>query len=383
MKIAKNILFILVFCLMFLPLIQHVTGVFNIRPLKGSYSKQVLPKFSWKAYINDEFQPVLNKWIEENIGLRPFFIRVNNQIAYSLYDTALANSVIIGKKNYLYEKNYIKAYLGWDFIGKNLINEKAGKLQYIQKQLMKDSVHLLIIFAPGKASFFPEYIPKKFNPENRTITNYEYMKLSFNKMNINFIDFNDYFIQLKDTIRYPLFPQYGIHWSTYGAYMVYDSLLSYIEDKIGKDLPDVIYQNIELSSKLKDNDYDIADGMNLLFRISTYKMAYPKIKIEKKDKYHPNVITVADSYYWNIFGKGLTANAFDNNSFWYYFKEAYNPRYEGGKKPFEEIDILHELRNQDIVILLSTDANLYKFAFGFIDKVYSLLQKEDDIMNRN
>ncbi len=37
-------------------------------------------------------------------------------------------------------------------------------------------------------------------------------------MGINHIDFNSYFVQNKGKSKYPLYPQYGIHWSYCGMY---------------------------------------------------------------------------------------------------------------------------------------------------------------------
>ena len=66
--------------------------------------------------------------------------------------------VVIGKENYLYEKGYIDAFFGVDFIGHDSIAISAYKLKMIQDTLAKLNKTLLIILAPGKGDFFPEYI---------------------------------------------------------------------------------------------------------------------------------------------------------------------------------------------------------------------------------
>jgi SGNH hydrolase-like domain, acetyltransferase AlgX len=377
MEKAKKTLFLFVLVLLILPAFQHATGLIKIKPLKGSFHAKKIPDFNWENYLNNDFQDKFNKALEDNIGLRPLFIRINNQLAYSLFDTALANSVIIGKKNYLFERNYIKAYLGKDFIGRDSIETKVKKLHFIQQKLAEDSIHLFVVLAPGKASFFPEYIPDEFNPTERGISNYDCFKTCFDKQGINYIDFNEYFVNIKDTCSYPLYPQFGIHWSAYGANLAFDSLISYMDSRTTKNMIGVDWREIRTSSRPDVTDYDIAGGMNLLFRLPTYPMAYPMLNFDDKGKFKPNVVTVADSYYWNIFGKGLSSMAFSNNSFWYYFKICHNPAYEKGRRPLEEIDIKKELKAQDFVILLSTDANLHKFPFGFIEEVYPMVQSTD------
>ena len=378
-KKIKNIIYSIVLILLILPFIQEQLDIFKINPLKGSFKKLEEPEFSFSAYYSGEFQNKYNDYLEQNIGFRPFFIRVNNQIAFSIYDTALANWVIIGKRNYLYEKNYITAYLGKDFIGKEKIDNKIEKVKFLQDTLQKIGVKLVLIFAPGKASFYPEYIPDKYNPSEKTISNYDYYTKRCIEEGINHINFSEYFIQLKDTSRYLLVPKCGIHWSLYGVAIAIDSLKKYMEKSQNIKIPDIIWDTIEVTKDLRDTDYDIADGMNLLFTIPHQKMAYPKLLFEKNpDKIKPNVITIADSYYWNIFGAGMATQLFGNNSFWYYNKMAHNTEYSEPKK-VDELNLKKEIESQDFIFLLASEINLHKFAFGFIDKAFELYSTDKEI----
>ncbi|MCK4407216.1 MAG: hypothetical protein KAV44_06045 [Bacteroidales bacterium] len=378
-KKIKNIIYSIVLILLILPFIQEQLDIFKINPLKGSFKKLEEPEFSFSTYYSGEFQNKYNDYLEQNIGFRPFFIRVNNQIAFSVYDTALASWVIIGKRNYLYEKNYITAYLGKDFIGKEKIDNKIEKVKFLQDTLQKIGVKLVLIFAPGKASFYPEYIPDKYNPSEKTISNYDYYTKRCIEEGINHINFSEYFIQLKDTSRYLLVPKCGIHWSLYGVAIAIDSLKKYMEKSQNIKIPDIIWDTIEVTKDLRDTDYDIADGMNLLFTIPHQKMAYPKLLFEKNpDKIKPNVITIADSYYWNIFGAGMATQLFGNNSFWYYNKMAHNTEYSEPKK-VDELNLKKEIESQDFIFLLASEINLHKFAFGFIDKAFELYSTDKEI----
>lgn len=377
-KKIKNIIFSIILILLILPFVQEQFDIFKINPLKGSFKKLEEPEFSFSTYYSGEFQNKYNDYLEQNIGFRPFFIRVNNQIAFSVYDTALANWVTIGKRNYLYEENYIIAYLGRDFIGKEKIENKIEKIKFLQDTLQKIEVKLVLIFAPGKASFYPEYIPNKYNPSEKTISNYDYYTKRCSEKGINYIDFNDYFIQMKDTSRYLLVPKCGIHWSLYGVAIAVDSLKKYMEKSQNIKMLDITWDTIEVTKDLRDTDYDIADGMNLLFTIPHQKMAYPKLLFEKNpDKTRPNVITIADSYYWNIFGSGMATQLFGNNSFWYYNKMAHNTEYSEPKK-VDELSVKQEIESQDFIFLLSSEINLHKFAFGFIDNAFELYSTDKE-----
>src|SRR5690606_32551870 len=93
-------------------------------------------------------------------------------------------------------------------------------------------------------------------------------------------------------------------------------------------------------------------------------------------------LVIGDSYYWGLYGNGFASQFFDNGQFWYY----HNQIYEDGKEAVwvKDQDIMKEIEKHEVVILLSTVANLYRFAFGFIDDLYNLPNKEkriQDLMN--
>ena len=368
----KNILFLIIILLLILPFFQEQTSFFKIKALKGSFEKDSLPELNIKDYYSGEFQENFNNYLEENIGFRPFFIRVNNQIDYSTNNKANTNWVVVGKDNYLYEQNYITSYLGRDFLGKDTIDNKIDKIKYLQDTLQKLGTELIVIFAPGKGSFYPEYIPERFNPSNKTITNYEYYKKRSLEENINHIDFNDYFMKMKDTSQYCLFPKTGIHWSLYGTYLAVDSIKKYMEKSAKIKMPEMHLKDIEVSSKFRGTDNDIEESMNLLFKIPNNKMAYPKIDFISNSKTKkPRVIAVGDSYYWNIHGSSYASSLFSHATFWYYFKMAHCVDYDKPRK-VEELNIKEEIEKQDFIILISTEPLLKRFAYGFIDKAYDI-----------
>ncbi|MCF8299042.1 MAG: hypothetical protein K9J13_15950, partial [Saprospiraceae bacterium] len=78
----KNTLFLIIILLLILPFFQEQTSFFKIKELKGSFEKDSLPELNIKDYYSGKFQENFNNYLEENIGFRPFFIRVNNQIDY-------------------------------------------------------------------------------------------------------------------------------------------------------------------------------------------------------------------------------------------------------------------------------------------------------------
>ncbi len=369
----KEILFGGIMLLLFLPILQQVFDLVEITPLKGSIEKVESKTITSKNWFSGEFQLQNEKYINDNFGFRNIFIRLNNELAFRFFNKAKANGVIIGKENYLYEINYIHSYYGSDFIGKDSINRRMEKLKFVQDTLQKLNKTLLIVYAAGKGFYYPEYFPKKYKTK-KTITNYAYYLKKTRDLKINYIDFNDYFSKNKTKSKYPLYPKYGIHWSKYGMALAADSMICYIEKKRDIDMNNLSWKKIKLEPP-NEEDYDIEDGMNLLYRLKSFKMAYPELQFEQnKKKIKPNVLMISDSFYWGMFNFGISS-VFDKSHFWYYNQEIYPETFTAPLKT-EDINLKKEIIDHDVIIIMATPATLPNFGWGFIEKAYNVLNKK-------
>ncbi|MFA6798510.1 MAG: hypothetical protein WCR39_04375, partial [Bacteroidales bacterium] len=68
-----------------IPALQMVTGLVHERKLYGSYYEQEWPEFKVKEWLDFTYQPKLHRYLEQNYGFRASFIRLYNQIDFSLY----------------------------------------------------------------------------------------------------------------------------------------------------------------------------------------------------------------------------------------------------------------------------------------------------------
>lgn len=287
-----------------------------------------------------------------------------------MYSMANAKGVVVGKDGFLFERNYINAHFGVDFIGSDVIEEKVKKLAHVQEQLKKKGKHIVVVLAPGKGSFYPEYVPDYLIPKHPLETNLEHFTKEFEKQNINHLNFNSWFLSMKGNSAYPLYPKCGVHWSKYGEYLVADSLLKYFEKETNYTFPKLLFDTIIVDNKNRDGDYDIGEGMNLFYELDTYPLAYPKYRFDVDSLIQSSkAMVVADSYYWGLFNKGMSRDCFNNGQFWYYNKQIFPESYENPLS-VSDVNIVQEVEKNDIVIIICTDANLFKFAFGFVDVLY-------------
>lgn len=363
-------LYIAVLSLLISPFALSLMPFLKIAPLKGDIHKSPTPTFSKDNWITGVFQDSCETFAKENNGLRSFWVRFDNQKHYFLYNEAKANGVIIGKNNYLYELNYIKTIYGQDFIGQKLIHQRIHQLDSIREELSKQNIDLLVVLTPGKGSFYPEFIPDKYKYTITDSTNYNVYLREIKKSNLNYIDFNHWFISMKDTSRYPLFPKTGIHWSKYGELLVADSLLKYIYQLKSIDLSSPLkYSKPKISSNVRHTDDDIEDGMNLLFDIPDLNMAYHQYSWDTSNiSKDLKTLVIADSYYWGLYNMKLSQKVFNHSEFWFYNQQIYPSRNQSSTFT-HSIDYNKSLKDNNLIILLATDANLYKFPFGFIENV--------------
>jgi hypothetical protein len=357
--------------LLVLHLLQGKYRLIGEGKLEGDFPTPPNAPFTFKDWFSGDYQKHKETYLNSSFGFRDYFVRVNNQVAFTLFKKAKANFVVAGKHNYLYEVTYINSYLGLDFIGKDSIMHRLERVKFLTDTLAKLNKNLILVFAAGKGSFYPEFFPAEFYLR-KGITNYDYYTRFAKAYGLKYIDFNSSFIKNKHNSPYPLFPQYGIHWSHYGMCVVIDSLIKYIEQARHIDMPNFYWKEVELKKACK-TDYDIAYGMNIIFKLKRSKMAYPVLKMESDtSKVKPSVLVIADSYYWGIFNYVISA-AFDKSHFWYYNKQIYP---ESFNKPLttDQVNLRNEIASHDVIIILATDANLPAFGWGFIENCYNLFK---------
>ncbi len=370
----SGLLFFLLVLIISLPLLQGVFPYIDGKPLSGAVTTAEAPEFSFNSWISGDFQKQAEPFLQQATGFYPDLIRLNNQLDYSIFRLVHAKDVIIGKENYLYELNYIEDYTGQNFTGSNAAEAMLSTLRFLQDKLSEQGTRLVMLFLPGKASFYPEYIPDELLPEKMGISNYKYLSEGCKRHGINHIDFNRWFISMKDTASWPLYPRYGIHWSIYGMGICADSLFRYVSHTLGIRMNDFGWEGLDITADLRDTDYDMGEGLNLIRKMKNIPGAYPRFfhrQVENAVK--PDVLVIADSFFWMMYGNGLTTPMFGKHDFWYYFEQSIV-----ANRPisaFTDQEMKSEIESYDLIILMSTEANLFKFPYGFNDRLMRIYGK--------
>lgn len=366
---AKFIFGFFIFLLV-VPYLQNTINFFKVPELQGYIVRTKQTEFSLSEWFKGSFQENEEKYINENFGFRNALIRFYNQISFDLFKSVKINDVIVGKENYLFQKNYIEAYLGENFMGDEKISQRIDKLKYVQEELKKQNKTILVVIAPGKASFYPEYLPDHFIKKNNNPTNYFSIIRECEKYKINYIDFQKYFNDIKEKSTYILYPKYGIHWSHYGMLLALDSIVTEIEHLRNINMPELSWNKVEMDLP-KEGDNDILEGLNLLFPLESDSLAYPVIEVDENEgQERPSLLVIGDSFYKQMLK--YSPKLFGDNQFWYYNREVWPPD-KDKSSDVRNYDLQASLNKYDVFMILSTEVN-HELGWGFIENAYDILK---------
>ncbi len=367
---TKNGILIVFIILLFIPMLQERFQFVELEELHGKYSESPKVSFNNNNWFSGKFQLFKQDDLNENFGFRNLLVRTYNQFYFTVFNQARAKGITIGKDNYLYGTKYIVSYHGKDYVGEDIVKGKVNKLQKVSDTLKSKGVDLIVVLAPGKGTFYPEYFPEK-DSGKPSRTNFDEYKEQLERTSIRTLDFNTWFLQMKDTSRFKLYPKNGVHWSTYGELLVMDSIAKYLSAiRPQNKMPEIRVKSIKLSTKMQGRDDDTEKIMNLFQDLPDFEMAYPNYEIVSDSTTNPpNVLTIGDSYFWEMYNSGITKKLFKKRQFWYYNRKIY-PKQNGKNILVSEIDVPKEVETNDAVIIMLTDFNLPRFGFGFIDELY-------------
>lgn len=361
---------------MLLPFIQSNLHLFTVKKLDGFYNTAPDAELTVSSWQSSEFQENKEKFINENFGFRNTLLRLMNQIRYSFFSKTSNTETVIGKDGYLYSNIYIESLKGENFIGVDAVVKKSLLVRELQRKLEVSGKIFLPVIAPNKARFYKEYLPEKITTKN--ITNYDAFKYCFDKLKIKYIDFEKYFLEIKEYSKYPLFSKYGIHWSTFAHTLATDSIIRYLNTNYSLNTNQLLYKdNIVLSDSLMDLDYDIGEGMNLFVdQLKSDPLAYPKCTFKKTSPNKPTLLVIGDSFNFGIQKTEMQNEVFSDYKLLYYFKELIP--YSSDKDAFKKLNIKDEINNHKVVMMLFTEQNFVNYGCGFIEKAIHILDGIDN-----
>ena len=359
--------------LLFLPMIQQHAHPFSLRKLDGAALESDCPELRFETYKDQSYQTQLEKYVGDHFGFREWVIRLYNQYLW-LYRKTYAADVVVGKDRWLYGISGVQDHyrqLAYEFAESNEALERQfekdlDRLSKVQDLLEQRGVRFFVMVCPSKEVLYPEHLSeygKRVMGDGLRAREY-YLK-AFGERGIHCLDLCTWFQQIKDTVDYPIFPQTGLHWSDIACAHAADTMIRYMEDLTGKNMP-----NIRLGAPYWDKtlypDNDLEKSMNLIWPIRPNQNLYAKATmVPDSTAQRLRLLTIGDSFIFN-FGYVLPMDKlFKTHHHWYYFSSVF---YDPDHTHVSQVDLLEEFRNTDVVMLCFNTSKLYNINCGFLSR---------------
>ena len=390
------ILFTLTAVLLFAFAIQQATGIFSFKELSGVTEAQAKPDFSFEKFREGTYQSEIEAYLTQHYGFREPLTRLYNQNLWTFFHYSQVvedQRIVITDDNWIFEPATVEEYYqgrayynGEDFTD-NLLKQfeaEAQRLLQIQKMLEPYGTHLFVALLPGKEQICPEHLPKNTQYfKEKKITAFGFYSKRLKELGVNHINLAECFMEMKGKVNYPLFPQTGTHWSNLAAIHAADTLIRYMEW-----LSDSNMVNLTMGSMFQRTlkpDADLESLMNLIWPLQKA----PNFLAEACYDYdttawRPRLITIGDSFYWNILNFTPVWDVFKGVPYWYYYSTAYfNDDDLKVTHKISELDVLQEVINADFVMLSYSTVALYNMSHGFSEALLEKLEQKQKLSTAN
>ena len=388
-NVTKPILFVLTALLMFLPLFQEHLRIFHFQELTGVVAEKPQPDITLAHFWDQSLQKWIESHLKLNYGMREPLTRLYNQYQWDCYresNMVKQKKIYISEDGWIYETGFVEEYYQGKShsYGKDStriafeFNEEVFRLYQLQHLLEPHGTKLFVMMLPGKELIYPEHIPQTSDFQGiKEISAWEFYGKRFKEMGINYFDVGQWFLEIKDQVDYSLYPQTGTHWSNYAAMHVADSLIRYME-QLG-DRKIAHFTIGERYEKTVYPDDDLEQLMNLIRPLPKAPNYYAKTSIDTDSiAERPVIITIGDSYYWNILNATPFGKIMGGVPYWYYFNTVY---FDDQHRNIKDVDVMEQVLDADYVMLAYCTSQIYKMSQGFSQQLLlELCCDEEDLI---
>ncbi len=385
------ILFALTAMLLFASAIQQATDLFHFKELNGVTQETPKPEMRFAAFLDGKWQDSTEAYLKQHYGFHEPLTRLHNQMRWTFFRYAQVEEdgrIVITPDNWIFEPWTVEEYYqshAYQYAKDSAemadkLEAEAQRLLQVQKFLEPYGTHLFVAMLPGKELVCGEHMPKNTQYFfEKKITAYDFYRKRFKELGVNHIDLGEWFVQMKDTVSYPLFPQTGTHWSNLSAIYATDTLIRYMEHLSDSNMVNIVTSDI-FQRTLKP-DADLESLMNLIWPIQKRPNMLATATYDfDTTAWRPRLLTIGDSFYWNILNFTPVWDVFNGVPFWYYFSSAIfdEPGTTVGEK-----DVLKEVLRADFVMLSYSTVSLYKMSNGFSEALLEKLEQKQKLSTIN
>ena len=373
-----GVLFGLLMVFLFSFMIQEHFKPFKTKELMGYFMKPEKPKFRWEWYKNGFFQEHLEKYIASNYGFREPIIRLYHQYCWDFFGKEYVSYIYSGKERWLYYNHNIEDYYGTEMYhwypdadaAREGYEQEVRLLNKVKGILDTYDVTLLTFIAPSKSIIYPEYLPRREH-DTASLNAREYFAQRFKETGMPCFEMNEYFLQMKDTCSFYLFPPTGDHWNFSCVYAA-DSLIRFMEQQRAILMPHIEYGNEWHSTCCigDEQNRDLEGELNLLRPIKfNPKYAYKERDfwvVSDSTTVKPSALFIGNSFLLRTMAYLPPKEVFSDFQFWYYNRVAY----EDSQKIIDSVSTFNRLDyliDADYIVWFSSASQMYRATEGFAE----------------
>jgi len=179
------------------------------------------PVLSLNAVLRGDFQREYAKLVGMRTPIYRTSVRLKNQLLYSAFNTTDLPTLLIGRKQYLYEWIYVLEYCGRDLTQfKPTAAAWAPRIRQLQDWYESRGKTFLYVITPSKAAAYPQYLPKGYvcsaseADRDGLLPAWRY---ALDSAGIHYVDTAQVIADAQGRYPVEMFPRGGTHWNTLGA----------------------------------------------------------------------------------------------------------------------------------------------------------------------
>ena len=347
------------------------------RNLRGAITPPPRLTWDWAALRSGETFRAIDTWFNANVGLRNWWVRLDNQISYSLFGETQkrpeGTHVVAGRDDWLFEHHYITYAVKPGTMPEADMRTALARIRRVQDKLAARGLPFLLVVAPSKVETYPDKVPDVYwggRDPAQVLTNFERARPLFAEYGINFYDGPARFQEWQQTMPDNLFTRSGTHWSYYAVQHVLRDLRDRLNPVMRHPLPEFRLQALRSRPPL-GTDEDLLALMNLLIDTPyRHPSPYPEF-VEQQSvppEKLPRILWIHDSFGWALIDLLYPANAARPSESLYYFQNAYAiPGVVKIKRDLAKTDWETYLRDYDAVVMVWTEIAFEFMGWGFFE----------------
>jgi hypothetical protein len=170
------------------------------------------------------------KYYNDHYGLRDLFIRVKNQIDYSVF--CKSDKVHIGADGWLFYRSVLDTEEpGVQRCLASQERDVPGELDRIQEQLRRKGVTLVYVPCPQKNTVYPELVPRSGPRRPQPLAYHRFCSAIQRDRQIMYIDAFETLMKLKR--QYPVYYRTDFHWNEVAGYFIGKEIVEQIGRREG------------------------------------------------------------------------------------------------------------------------------------------------------